>query len=167
VHDDDEIIAGYEEEFAEGMPDGLVSRHPRRGFWMVAGALSLGCVILVVEIFANRPYVNAISHTEHDLRVARAEADRIFSDSGTFEGAGAGGLAAVDSTRTYLDADRSASGAGTVSVYASATAGAAAARTSTGTCFMIKQTTDQGVRYRVADGACTGRAALAADQSAW
>ncbi len=67
-------------------------RHGNRGFWMVAGTMALGAVILLVEIFANRPMVNAISRTENDLEAALRTAERIYADGGTFTAADAEAL---------------------------------------------------------------------------
>ena len=62
--EDDDILEAYEAEF-DGSPSEPAPRHGNRGFWMVAGTMALGAVILLVEIFAHRPMVNAISRTEN------------------------------------------------------------------------------------------------------
>jgi hypothetical protein len=103
-------------------------RYVNRGFWMVAGTMALGAVILLVEIFANRPMVNAISRTENDLNTALRTAEGIYADGGTFTEADADALGDADDARTYIDADRSATTPGIVSVYASGDTWAAARR---------------------------------------
>ena len=164
--DDDDILEAYEQElddpvFREPM------RHSNRGFWMVAITIVLGGVVLMVEIFANRPMVNAISRTEHDLKIALRNAERAFADGGSFTSADAAALGANDRDRTYVTADEPASVPGTVSVYASGNTWAAASPTQQGTCFYLKQVAGQDTLYMVADGACTGREALAATGSQW
>jgi len=167
VLDDDEILEAYERELSGSRHGAAPERRSNRGFWMVAGAIALGSVVLVVAIFANRPMLNAISRTEHDLNVALSAARRIYAEGGTFTAAGAAGLAKADRGRTYVNADRPASAPGIVSVYASIDTWAAASRTQQGTCFYIKQVASRDTTYLVADGDCTGTEALAADQSEW
>ena len=164
--DDDDILEAYESEF-DGSALGPMPRHGNRGFWMVAGTMALGAVILLVEIFANRPMVNAISRTENDLKAALRNAERIYADGGTFTAADAEALAAADHARTYVDADRSATSSGIVSVYASGDTWAASSPTAQGTCFSVKQVAGEDTRYLVADGACTGIEALAATDTQW
>ena len=156
--DDDDILEAYEREL-DLEPFAPLPRRSNRGFWMVAGTIGLGAVVLMVEIFANRPMVNAISRTENDLRTSLAGAERIYADGGSFTPADSSGLGAAGDGRTYVDADRPASSPGTVSVYASPTA--------QGTCFYVKQVAGQDTLYLVADGDCTGTEALAADQTQW
>jgi hypothetical protein len=166
VPDDDDILESYEREF-DGEPFQPLPRRSNRGFWMVAGTIGLGAIVLMVEIFANRPMVNSISRTENDLKVSLRAAERIYADGGSFTPADAGGLAAAVDGRTYVDANRSASSPGTVSVYASGTTWAAASPTAQGTCFYVKQVAGEDTLYLVADGDCTGAEALGADQTQW
>jgi hypothetical protein len=166
VPDDDDILEAYEQELDDpGFHEPM--RRSNRGFWMVAITIALGGVILMVEIFANRPMVNAISRTENDLRTSLAAAERIYADGGSFTPADAAGLGAAGGGRTYVDADRPASSPGTVSVYASGQTWAAASPTAQGTCFYVKQVAGQDTLYLVADGDCTGTEALGADQTQW
>jgi hypothetical protein len=165
VPDDDEVLDTYERELEP--PLGPMPARSNRGFWMVAGTIFLGAVVLMVEIFANRPQVNSISRTEHDLRVAFSDAQRIYSDGGSFTPADSAGLAATDQGRTYVDADTSASAPGTISVYASGGTWAEASRTAQGTCFYLMKEAGLDTRYLVADGDCTAREALKADQPSW
>jgi hypothetical protein len=166
VPDDDDILESYEREL-DGEPFHALPRRSNRGFWMVAGTMGLGAVVLMVEIFANRPMVNAISRTENDLKISLAAAEGIYADGGSFTTAHADALAAVVEGRTFVEADRSASSPGTVSVYASGTTWAAASPTAQGTCFYLKQVAEADTLYLVADGDCTGTEALAADQDRW
>ena len=164
--EDDDILEAYERELDEAVFHPL-PRRSNRGFWMVAGTMALGAVILMVEIFANRPMVNAISRTENDLKTSLGAAERIYADGGTFTPADADGLEAAVEGRTYVDADRSASSPGTVSVYASGQTWAAASPTAQGTCFYLKQVAGADTRYLVADGDCTGEEALGATETTW
>ena len=138
-----------------------------RGFWIIATATAMVCVVMVVAIFVNRPLKDTIARTESDLKAALARAQRIRSSSGTFAGADATTLAAADDTRTYVGSDEGSGGPGIVSVYASADVWAAAVQARPGACFFIKQAIGQEVRYAVAEGDCTGRAALAAGDDRW
>lgn len=164
--DDDDILEAYEAEF-DGTTSEPLPRHVNRGFWMVAGTMALGAVVLLVEIFANRPMVNAISRTENDLKAALRTAEGIYADSGTFTGADAHALGEADEVRTYVDADRSATTPGIVSVYASGDTWAAASPTAQGTCFYLKQVAGEDTLYLVADGGCTGTEALGATETQW
>jgi hypothetical protein len=129
--------------------------------------MALGAVILLVEIFANRPMVNAISRTENDLKTALRTAEGIYADGGTFTAAAAEALADADDGRTYVEADRPAATPGIVSVYASGDTWAAASPTAQGTCFYLKQVAGEDTRYLVADGDCTGNEALGAEDTRW
>ena len=166
VPEDDDILEAYEHELDGGVFEPL-PRRSNRGFWMVAGTIGLGAVILMVEIFANRPMVNSISRTENDLKTSLRAAERIYADGGSFTPADANSLSAADEGRTYVRADRSASSPGTVSVYASGRTWAAASPTAQGTCFYLKQVAGEDTRYLVADGNCTGNEALAATEPSW
>jgi hypothetical protein len=176
---DDDIISAYEEEFdreaVPGSPDddagGLDGEDPAssagRGFWIVATAMLLAAMFLFVEIFAHRPLVNDIAETENDLRTALGYAERIFAGSGSFTGADAEGLAAIDAGRRYVGPDERSDRPGTVSVFVSARVWAASVQAGTGTCFYLRRSVGEEVGYLVADGECTGREALAADDDRW
>lgn len=167
--DEDDLLEAYERELDDVDPDPIepLPRRHQRGFWMVAGTIALGAVVLLVEIFANRPLVNGISRVEHDLTVARRNAERIEAQGGTFADADASGLAALDPGRTYVGGDQPSSAPGTVSVLATSGTWAAASRSQQGTCFYLKLTSGGDPTYLVADGSCTGREALKADQPQW
>jgi hypothetical protein len=166
VPEDDDILEAYERELDEAVFHPL-PRRSNRGFWVVAGTMALGAIVLMVEIFANRPMVNAISRTENDLKASLRAAERVYADGGTFTPADADGLEAAVEGRTYVDADQSASAPGTVSVYASGDTWAAASPTAQGTCFYLKQVAGADTRYLVADGDCTGSEALGATETSW
>ena len=138
-----------------------------RGFWVVATAIGMLCVVMVVAIVVNRPLKDTIAHTESDLNGALAGARRIRASSGTFAGADAASLAALDDARAYVGPDEASRGPGTVSVYASAGVWAAAVQARPDACFFIRQAVGEDTRYAVATGACTGRAALAASDDRW
>jgi hypothetical protein len=159
---DDDALTGADDLDGE-------DRHPRsnRGFWIVATALGLVCVLMVIAIFANRPLKDAIGHTESDLNGALDRAQRVQGSSGTFTGADAATLARGDDERTYVGPDEPSAGPGSVSVYASAEVWAAAVQARPGACFFIKQAIGADTAYGVADGDCTGRAALAASDDRW
>lgn len=137
----------------------------KQGFFIVAGCLLLGCVLLMIEIFANRPMVTGIARSQRDLRAAASFAVRLQSENGTFESADARGLTAVDPGRSYVGADQAAPGPGVVSVYAGVEVWAAATPVN-GACFYILERTGQPTLYG-GGTTCTGRAALAASQDAW
>lgn len=164
--DDDDILETYEQEFDDDPFEPMPARS-NRGFWMVAGTMFLGAVVLMVEIFANRPMVNSISRTENDLKVAFRIAQRVYSDGGSFTSADASALSATDQGRTYVDADTPASAPGTISIYASGSTWAEASASAQGTCFYLLKVTGNDTKYLVADGDCTAREALKADQPAW
>ena len=110
--DDDDILEAYEAEF-DGSPFEPMPRHANRGFWMVAGTMALGAVILLVEIFANRPMVNAISRTENDLKTALRTAERhLRGRRDVHRGRCRGARRMPTTARTYVDADRPATIAG-------------------------------------------------------
>src|SRR5437870_12667073 len=131
---DDEIIETYERELE---PSIAAPRRGNRGFWLVAVALLLGCVLLVVEIFANRPLVGSIGHAESDLRAAQALALRVHAETSSFATADASALAAVDATRTYTSADEPSLGLGRISVFASDSEWAAAVQVRPDACMYI------------------------------
>ena len=163
MQDDDEILGAYEREFeATTMP----MRRPGRGFLLVTVAMLLGAILLVVEIFSNRPLVSSIGHAQSDLTAARALALGVRSQTGTFDGADASGLSSADPTRRYVGPDEESLGLGEVSVFASGTAWAAAVEVRPDACFYIFEEVGRPTRYG-GGGLCTGRAALSAAQDSW
>src|SRR2546423_102690 len=93
--EDEDVIAAHEAEVGRG------GRASNRGFWMIIGTVAMAGVILVGEIFANRPLVNTISTTEHDLRYALGEAQQVYERSGSFDDAGWLKLGAIDAQLHY------------------------------------------------------------------
>jgi hypothetical protein len=161
IDDDAAPASGFEPD------DDLEPIHrSNRGFWIVAVALGLTCVMLVLAIFANRPLKDSIAHTEFDLKGALAKADSIHAETGTFAGADAAGLTAADDTRTYLPGDQPSTGPGSVSVQASAAVWAAAVQARPQACFYIRQEAGVDTTYGVGT-VCTGQAALAASDTQW
>jgi hypothetical protein len=160
---DDEIIETYEREL-----DALIEapRRGNRGFWLVAVALLLGCVLLVVEIFANRPLVGSIGHAESDLRAAQAIALRVHASTSSFLGADATGLSAADSSRTYTSAEEPSLGLGRLSIFASDSQWAAAVQVRPDACMYIFEQIGSPTRYGGGTD-CTGRSALGASSDAW
>jgi hypothetical protein len=163
MQDDDEILGAYEREFEHTR---LPQRRTNRGFWAVAVSMLLGGILLVVEIFANRPLVSSIGHAQSDLTAARSLALGIEAQSGTFDGAGAAELSAADPTRRYVGPDDSSTGLGSVSVFASGTAWAAAVEVRPDACFYLYEQEGSATRYG-GGVECTGRAALSATSDAW
>ena len=163
MQDDDEIIAAHEAELVAEPP----RRQNRRGFWVVVVAIGLVSVLIVAEIFVNRPLVSSIGRAQHDLRLAQERAERIFAASGSFDQAGAAQLAAAGGAVTFIPGDQAATEPGQVSVYASGTSWAAAAEARPNACFYIFERSGQDTRYG-GGTVCSGQAALTgADQSEW
>jgi len=163
VQDDDEILEAYELELA-GEP--VPVRRSNRGFWIVIGTIGLACVVLVGEIFANKPLGDQIGTAQHSLRVAQGAAQGIRTTEGTFAAADAGGLGAVERSLTFRAADLPSTGLEDVSVAASDTGWAAAVQARPGACFYLRiDGSDQ--TYYGAGTDCTGTAALTASQPSW
>ena len=59
--DDDDLERADTDRWSDDEP--IVSRRSNRGFWVVATALGLSCVMLVIAIFANKPLKDSISHS--------------------------------------------------------------------------------------------------------
>lgn len=161
MHDDDEILGAYEREFE-------VEPSPRtnRGFWLVGGTMLLACVFLLVEIFANRGIKDTIAHAQHSLRDAQSLAETVRAETGTFENAGAEGLASRESDLAFVGPEDASSGLDELSVYASATGWAAAVQARPGACFYLRLTSDGEELFGVGT-TCTGQEALAAQDSRW
>jgi hypothetical protein len=163
--DDDEIIQALEDRLLIEEP---VLRS-NRGFWLVVGALALVCVVVVVEIFANRPIANAIGTAQHDLRVAQDGAARVFAETGTYQDAGAEGLtdAAQGDAPTYVAANTPSDGLGVVSVYATPSVWAAAVYISPGACFYLKLEEGAPAPLYGVGTVCTATRALDAKDDRW
>jgi hypothetical protein len=174
MRDDEEIIAAYERELADqGSLDGVSfddpAERPRRsarGFWIVVVTLLMAGVLLVVEIFANRPIADTIGHAEATLRSAQGAAERIRARTGSFRDADAEGVDAETATLTARDGEQASTGLDDVSVAASSTTWAAAVQARPGACFFLKLEIGEDPRYGVGT-TCTGTAALSADDTRW
>jgi hypothetical protein len=165
--DDDDILDAYEQEFDDVDPP-----RPRkgRGFWIVVGALALSCVVLVGEIFANRPIATVIGHAQFDLREAEAAALKIRSTSGSFAGANADGLnnqPLYDGRLTAVGPDEASSGLAEVSIYADETTWAAAVSARPGACFYLKLEAGRDDPLYGVGAICTAREALKAKDDRW
>lgn len=135
--DDDELIDAYEAELAAPAP----RRGSGRGFWLVVGSLGLACVLLLVEIFANRPIANDIGRAQHALRVAESGAARVYTETGSYAGADAAGLTASrfdGGELTYVDAGTSSSGTSSVSIGITDGQWTAAVQVRPGACFYLR-----------------------------
>ena len=158
---DDDIIRAYDEELGpEPAP------RSNRRFWLVAGAMALGGIILIVEIFANRNLANTIGHAQHTLRQAQAGAELIRSRTGSYEEASAAELEQDLPDLAFRDATDESFGLDVVSVSASETTWAAAVQARPGACFYIRLDVGSDPRYG-SGNECTGEAALEAEDTRW
>lgn len=165
--DDDDILEAYEHEFDDVDPP---RRRSGRGFWIVIGALALACVVLVGEIFANRPIATAIGHAQFDLRQAQAAALEIRSTSGSFAGANADGLnieSLYDGRLTAVGPDEASGGLAEVSIYADETSWAAAVSARPGACFYLRLEAGRDDPLYGVGAVCTAREALQAQDGRW
>lgn len=166
MRDDDEILEAYEQELI----DVHAPRRSNRGFWLVAGAMLVASVLLVVEIFANRPIANSIGHAQFDLNTARIAALKIRSTSGSFSGANADGmnLSRLDEGRLVaVGPDEASGGVNEISVYADEDTWAAAVSARPDACFYLKMIAGQEDPLYGVGTTCTGREALTASDSRW
>jgi hypothetical protein len=171
MREDDEVIAAYERELDEVVGDAVETEEPARrgggrGFWIVAGALVLGSVLLVGQIFANRPVAETIAHAQKSLRIAQAEAESVLLETGSFDAADAHGLSGRQSRPTYREADDPSTGLDDVSVSVSGPVWAAAVLAAPGACFYLRLEVGVDPLYGAGAG-CTGTAALGASEPRW
>lgn len=165
---DDEILETYEREF-EGEVE-TVPRRSNRGFWLVVGALAISSIVLVVQIFANRPIANTIGHAQFDLREAEAAALATRSSTGSFVTANAAGLNAAglhDGRLAAVGPDQESSGLDEISVYADQTMWAAAISAQAGACFYLRLDAGRDDPLYGVGTTCTAREALGAAESRW
>ncbi len=165
MRDDDEIIQAYESQFdADSEPP----KRSNRGFWLVVGTLALACVVLVVEIFANRPIANDIGRTQHALRQAQSRAETVATETGSFVEADAAGLNRrwPGDGLTYVGADVASTGQSEVSISASDSVWAAAVRIRPDACFYLRLGSGEEARYGVGT-VCTATEALGAQDDRW
>ena len=101
-----------------------------------------------------------------DARSAFELARTTASGRATFLDAGPGQLGALSSSLVFVDGP--AAGPGVVSVAAWAEAWGAAVRGPSGTCYLLRFTTGEGLSYGTGgEGECTGDAALDARAASW
>lgn len=141
-------------------------RDAGRGFWIVAGALAVGGVLLIFQILANRPIKETIAHAQHTLRSAQAAAEATRSRTGTYAEADADGLTALRPALTFREGDVASTGLDDVSVTSSASMWAASVRAGEDACFYLRLEEGGDPGYGVGAD-CTGRAALGAADPRW
>ena len=158
---DDDVIRAYDQELGpEPMP------HSNRGFWVVAGTLLVGCVFLLVEIFANRPLANAIGHAQDSLTRAQEAAEIVYSRTASYRDADHLSLGEDVADLTFRPGDDASFGLDVVSVAAADHTWAAAVQARPGACFYIHLQVGRDTRYG-AGTECTGEAALRANDPRW
>jgi hypothetical protein len=137
-----------------------------RGFWVVTTALVLGCMFMLVEIFANFGTKDTIAHAEHTLHAAQAAAERVHQADGTYAGADHTRLSVVEPTLSWLPGTDASGGLDQVSVASDGSAWAAAVQARPGACFYLHLTPSGDTFYGVGTD-CTGREALLATDPRW
>jgi hypothetical protein len=166
MRDDDELIQAYESELADRTP----TRRSNRGFWLVLGTLLVASIVMLVEIFANRPIANTIGHAQHTLRVAQAGAEQRFAETGTFTEADAARLAASGigdaDGLTFVPAGEASLGLDSVSIFASDAEWAAAVEAKPGACFYLRLRAGEDELYGVGT-VCTAEQARQATDPRW
>jgi hypothetical protein len=166
--EDDDVIAAHEDDFARAEAAAEHRRPNRRGFWIMLAAIGVTGLLVVVEIFANRPLVSAIGRAQHDLRLVQARALRIESAAGSFRDADAAALALPGDSVTLIAGDMVAKGAGQVSVYASPDGWAAATEARPDACFYIAEDAHGNTTRYGGGTVCSGAAAFRlASDTAW
>lgn len=166
MYDDDEIIGG-DQPLLSG--DDARAHRPNRGFWLVAGTLILACIVLLVEIFANRPIANDIGNAQHALRVAQARAAEAFSQTGSYTGADAAGLSErwPGDELTYSSPGDASVSLTQVSVSAAASVWAAAVQIRPGACFYLKLEAGAKDPLYGVGTECTATRALTSEGDRW
>ena len=166
MKDDDELIRAYEEEFSAQTP----TKRSNRGFWLVLGTLLVASIVMLVEIFANRPIADTIGHAQHSLRAAQDGAERQLAETGSFAGADAAGLTASGAGDadglTFVAADEASRGLDSISVWASDTEWAAAVEARPGACFYLRLRANEDDLYGVGTE-CTADVARTVTDPRW
>jgi hypothetical protein len=158
---DDDVIRAYDAELGpEPMP------RSNRGFWVVAGTLLVGCMFLIVEIFANRPLANSIGHAQDSLTKAEEAAEIVYGRTASYREADAASLGDDVPDLTFRPGEDASFGLDVVSVSASELAWGAAVQARPGACFYVHLQVGQDPRYG-AGTECTGEAALLANDPRW
>jgi hypothetical protein len=127
-----------------------------RGFWMVAGTMALTSIVVVVAIVANLGMKDTIAHAQHSLLLAESAARSIRTETGSYEGAGASGLALADIEA--VGAGEPSTGLDQVSVHAGLSTWAAAVQARPGACFYVRLDASAEPTYG-SGTVCTGREA--------
>ncbi len=153
--DDDDIIEAHEAELAA---DAEPVRRSKRGFWLVAGTMLIACIVLVVEIFANRDIKDTIAHAQHSLRTTETAARALVEEGGSLAAADAGTLAGREPSLRFVGPSIASDDLDEVSVAAGAEAWAAAVMARPGACFYLKIAGDE-TTYGTGT-VCTGAQAL-------
>ena len=159
----DDDIALHDEATAD-VP--VPARQRKGGFWLVLGALLLGCVFILVEIFANFGVKDTIAHAEHSLRTAQAAAERVREADGSYAGADHTRLTVVEPTLLWVPGTAASGGLDQVSVASDGSSWGAAVQARPGACFYLHLTPSGDVFYGVGTD-CTGREALQATDPRW
>ena len=170
MHDDDDILQAHEAEFDDAVSDGEAPARSSRGFWLVTGSLLLACVLLLLEIFANRSIGNDIGTAQHELRVAQAGAERVYTETGSFEGADAAGLTQGrydGGELSYVDGNTAATRVRAVSITATASVWAAAVQIKPGACFYLRLNAGAADPLYGVGTDCTGTQALSSKDGQW
>ena len=150
----------------EATADAPAFRRSTRGFWLVTGAMVLGCVFIVVEIFANFGMKDTIAHAEFTLRTAQAAAERVHEADGTYAGADHTRLTVVEPTLLWVPGTEASGGLDEVSVASDGSSWGAAVQARPGACFYLHITPSGDVFYGVGTD-CTGQEALQATDPRW
>jgi len=159
----DDDIALHDEVTAD-VP--VPARQRKGGFWLVLGALLLGCVFILVEIFANFGVKDTIAHAEHSLRTAQAAAERVREADGSYAGADHTRLTVVEPTLLWVPGTAASGGLDEVSVASDGSSWGAAVQARPGACFYLHLTPSGDVFYGVGTD-CTGGEALQATDPRW
>jgi hypothetical protein len=155
VAEDDDIIEAHEAEFTA---DEQPVRRSNRGFWLIAGTLLVACVLLIVEIFANRGIKDTVAHAQHSLRVTESAARALVDEQGSLAAADAGSLAGRSSSVRFTGPTTASDDLDAVSVAAGPEGWGAAVMARPGACFYLRivgDTTGYG-----SGTVCTGERAL-------
>jgi type IV pilus assembly protein PilA len=148
-------------------------RTDRQGGFTLIELMVVVLVIAILLAIAIPTFLGARSRSQDTvaksaLRNALTAANTVFTDSVSFVGADASGLAAEEPSLTYAAASSPSIGPKNISVAATANSWAASALSSSGTCWMIASTSTGATTYGAGVVACTGaNAAIAATASAW
>jgi hypothetical protein len=146
---------------ADGAPladDDAPSHRRNRGFWIVAATMALAAIVVVTSIVANLGVKDTIAHAQHSLLTVRSAAEWERTQSGSFRGADAAGIAAAVPDLDVVGGDTASGGLDEVSVYADESTWAAAVEARPGACFFLRLDATGEPTYG-SGTVCTGREA--------